>query len=89
MVDIYCVKVGTKYDRSFVEKLKSSIEKHFTIDNDLPGRDNKFAILPENLKSLVNFRDKYYEMNRDLGLDLQDCEMDTFKNYRGRWSKNV
>ena len=20
------------------------IEKHFTIDNDLPGRDNKFAI---------------------------------------------
>lgn len=65
------------------------IEKHFTIDNDLPGRDNKFAILPENLKSLVNFRDKYYEMNRDLGLDLQDCEMDTFKNYRGRWSKNV
>ena len=21
------------------------IEKHFTIDNDLPGRDNKFAIL--------------------------------------------
>ena len=31
MVNVYCVKVGTKYDRSFVEKLKTSIEKHFTI----------------------------------------------------------
>ena len=26
----------------------SLIEKHFTIDNSLPGRDNKFAILPKN-----------------------------------------
>ena len=33
MVNVYCVKVGTKYDRSFVEKLKSSIEKHFTIEH--------------------------------------------------------
>ena len=28
------------------------IEKHFTVDNDLPGRDNKFAILPNQLKKL-------------------------------------
>ena len=28
------------------------IEKHFTIDNNLPGRDNKFAILPKQLKLL-------------------------------------
>ena len=65
------------------------IEKHFTIDNDLPGRDNKFAILPNTLKSLVDFRNKYNQMNIDLGLDLQECEMDTYKNYRGRWSKNA
>ena len=65
------------------------IEKHFTIDNDLPGRDNKFAILPNTLKSLVDFRNKYNQMNIDLGLDLQESEMDTYKNYRGRWSKNA
>lgn len=64
------------------------IEKHFTIDQDLPGRDNKFAILPDELKSLCEFRDNYQKMNRDLGLDLQDCELDTFENYRGRWSKD-
>ena len=31
------------------------IEKHFTIDKNLPGRDNKFAILPEQLKDLTDF----------------------------------
>ena len=31
------------------------IEKHFTIDNSLPGRDNKFAILPNELKALVDY----------------------------------
>jgi N,N'-diacetyllegionaminate synthase len=64
------------------------IEKHYTIEHDLPGRDNKFAILPEQLKSLANFRDNYQLMNTDLGLDLQDIEQDTYDNYRGRWSKD-
>ena len=64
------------------------VEKHFTIDRDLPGRDNKFAILPEQMKSLANFRDNYEKMNIDLGLNLQECEMDTYENYLGRWSKD-
>ena len=31
------------------------IEKHFTIDNSLPGRDNKFAILPKQLLELTGY----------------------------------
>tara|TARA_B100000965_G_C19592800_1_gene758712 strand:- start:2253 stop:2873 length:621 start_codon:yes stop_codon:yes gene_type:complete len=31
MINVYCVKWGTKYDRSFVEKLKSSVAKHLTV----------------------------------------------------------
>jgi len=27
-------------------------------------------------------------MNIDKGLNIQECEMDIYKNYRGRWSKN-
>lgn len=65
------------------------VEKHFTIDQDLPGRDSKFAILPEQMKKLANFRNNYEKMNINMGLDLQECEMDTYENYRGRWSKNV
>jgi len=67
----------------------SFVEKHFTIDQNLPGRDNKFAILPEEMKALADFRDNYEKMNIDLGIDLQECELDTYENYRGRWSKDV
>tara|TARA_B100000579_G_scaffold436696_1_gene463474 strand:+ start:336 stop:1139 length:804 start_codon:yes stop_codon:yes gene_type:complete len=63
------------------------IEKHFTTDKELPGRDNKFAILPADFASISKFRDSYLKMNLDKGLDLQECEKDIYNNYRGRWSK--
>ena len=63
------------------------VEKHFTINNKLPGRDNKFAILPNELKNLSNFRNNYQKMLIDRGVNLQKCEMDIYKKYRGRWSK--
>ncbi len=63
----------------------NAIEKHFTTDHDLPGRDNKFALEPGD----------FYEMSKnirlaqdsiiDRGIDYQDIESDTVKNYRGRW----
>ena len=30
-------------------------EKHFTINNKLKGRDNKFAILPKEMRTLSNY----------------------------------
>ena len=66
----------------------SIVEKHFTIDNNLPGRDNKFAILPNEMKKIADYRDTFYKMSIDKGLDVQECEMDIYNNYRGRWSKN-
>ena len=64
------------------------VEKHFTIDKKLPGRDNKFAILPEDLKKIDTYRKKLNLMFKFHGLDLQKKELDIYKNYRGRWSKN-
>jgi sialic acid synthase SpsE len=63
------------------------IEKHFTIDKNLPGRDNKFALLPEEFKKISDFINIFHEMNINRGLDVQESELDIFKNYRGRWSK--
>jgi len=63
------------------------IEKHFTIDRDLPGRDNKFAILPEELQDLsvyIGLRDK---MKIDHGLDYQTSEIDSRNNYTGRFDE--
>lgn len=72
-----------------ISKGADYVEKHFTIDRDLPGRDNKFAILPSEMEQISTFIRNFTEMNIDRGLDLQDCEKDTFENYRGRWSKNA
>ena len=62
------------------------IEKHFTINKKLPGRDNKFAILPSDMQKISNFRDFFIKSNIFKGLNVQKCEMDIYKNYRGRWS---
>ena len=63
------------------------IEKHFTIDRNLPGRDNKFSITPEMLEDLCRIRDNYTLMSQYKGNDFQEEELDVRNNYRGRWSK--
>tara|TARA_Y100000590_G_scaffold446053_1_gene579226 strand:- start:3902 stop:4723 length:822 start_codon:yes stop_codon:yes gene_type:complete len=64
------------------------IEKHFTTDNKLPGRDNKFALLPHELKYLVDYKNQLSQMNLYKGKNFQKVELDMRKFYRGRWSKN-
>lgn len=61
------------------------IEKHFTTDKGLPGRDNKFAILPEDLSQLVSYIKARDDFGKDLGCEFQDCEKDMRDVYRGRW----
>ena len=63
----------------------SFIEKHFTIDNDLPGRDNKFAILPETMKSLSHYIKISDKVMNGKGPDFQECELDSRENYTGRF----
>jgi N,N'-diacetyllegionaminate synthase len=62
------------------------IEKHFTIDNDLPGRDNKFAILPRDLANLSSYIQLRKDMIINHGTDFQKCESDSRKNYSGRFN---
>ena len=61
------------------------IEKHFTIDNNLPGRDNKFAILPHQLKDLSDYIKMREEMftHQD---EVQQSELDSRKHYTGRFN---
>jgi N,N'-diacetyllegionaminate synthase len=63
------------------------VEKHFTVDNSLPGRDNLNAITPNLFAKLSEFRNNFLDMTIDRGLDFQDCEKDIYTNYRGRWIK--
>lgn len=61
------------------------IEKHFTIDNNLPGRDNKFALNPQGFKKMTEFAQLAFESNKLILKSPQASEMDIIKNYRGRW----
>lgn len=63
----------------------SVIEKHFTLDKNLPGRDNKFALTPEQFSLMVSNIKLASSAIIDRGLDYQDIETDTYANYRGRW----
>jgi sialic acid synthase SpsE len=62
------------------------VEKHFTIDHELPGRDNKFAILPNEFKMIREFSDKKDLMMIDRGLLPQKCEYNYLTNQKHRWS---
>jgi len=61
------------------------IEKHFTTDNNLPGRDNKFAILPETLRELKKYIDIYSKAKIYHGNNFQECEREVREIYAGRW----
>lgn len=88
-----CEKVGLSDHIEGVESSKVAvgegaiiIEKHFTIDKNLPGRDNKFAILPEQLKDLTDFIKNRELMFNNLGLGYNEKENDSRINYTGRFN---
>lgn len=63
------------------------IEKHFTVDHSLPGRDNKFALLPDEFAQMVAFHKEAMSALIFKGVGFQECERATVEYYRGRWSK--
>ena len=61
------------------------IEKHFTIDKELPGRDNKFALDPKEFNQMCQNIHTASNSIIDKGNGYQSIEEDTVMNYRGRW----
>jgi len=62
----------------------SALEKHFTLDRHLPGKDQEMSALPREFKELVEWREKVRQMmynpgNHDLGA----------RKYIGRWGENA
>lgn len=68
-----------------IAKGATVVEKHFTTDKDLPGRDNKFAMLPKMFEDMVRHCEEATQATIDHGIEAQDSERDTMTNYRGRW----
>jgi len=62
------------------------IEKHFTINQNLAGRDNKFSILPDELKMLKNHIKIRSEMKIAHGDSYLDCEKEAREIMTGRFN---
>lgn len=62
------------------------IEKHFTTDQTLPGRDNKFSILPEDLRELTDYIQMSKQMNIDHGDNYLKCEQEARTIMTGRFN---
>lgn len=77
--------IGIEISKLSFEYNINFLEKHYTIDQSLPGRDNKFAILPEDLKNLSNYRDLKVEANKFHGNDYLNTEKEAREIYTGRW----
>ena len=64
------------------------IEKHFTTDKNLPGRDNKNALDTQEFEEMVANVRLAERLLLDHGPGPMDLEADTIANYRGRWGGN-
>lgn len=63
------------------------VEKHFTIDRTLEYRDNKVALLPQDLAVISEYANALVELSTSHGDDYQDFEEDIRRCYLGRWGK--
>ena len=63
------------------------IEKHFTTNQTLPGRDNKFSILPKDLKELRAYIEMRNRANIFHSIDYLPQEKEQRELYSGRWNK--
>ncbi len=61
------------------------VEKHFTTDNNLPGRDNKFSADPTVLQRICNTRDEITLMTDNFQMEYFEEEQDVRQLYRSRW----
>jgi sialic acid synthase SpsE len=78
-VGVETTKVALEYDIDVVEK-------HFTLDQSLPGRDNKFAILPHELKDLSDYIKMREESKTSHGDGYLGVEEESRKWMTGRFN---
>jgi N,N'-diacetyllegionaminate synthase len=62
------------------------VEKHFTLNRNLPGKDQAFAGTVEEFKEICQWRDKVKVMMGSGVRELTAKELENRKKYIGRWS---
>ena len=78
--------IGTEIAKMSLGYNINILEKHFTIDHSLPGRDNKFAILPKELKEIkdaINLQDR---INKNINYHYDVDEIESRTKYPSRFA---
>jgi len=78
--------IGTEIAKMSLGYNINILEKHFTIDHSLPGRDNKFAILPEELKQIKDTINLQVEIKKNINFHYDDSEIESRTKYPSRFS---
>tara|TARA_Y100000592_G_scaffold101195_2_gene186728 strand:+ start:590 stop:1390 length:801 start_codon:yes stop_codon:yes gene_type:complete len=78
--------LGTDVAKFAMEYGINVIEKHFTTDTSLPGRDNQFAITPPELKSLKAWIDNKAIAQQYVARDYLPVEEEVRNIYHGRFN---
>lgn len=76
MIDVYCVNVGTKYNRDFDQELKESVEKHLTLEHsftcltDKPEKDYDRPVTHPELRGVFHKLSLFQFTGKCLFFDL-------------------
>ena len=64
------------------------IEKHFTIDRNLPGKDQKISALPKEIKEIKDYAKIVEELLGKSEVKLSNEELKLREIYIGKWGDN-
>ena len=73
----YAICIGAEY-----------LEKHFTLNRYLPGRDQKMSSTMDEMKELANWAKLVEGMAGIEDPDLTDADLIFRENYIGKWGDN-
>jgi len=64
------------------------IEKHFTLDKNLPGKDQSMSSTPEEIKEIVKFKNDFITASGKPVYAMHPEEIDMRSKYIGKWGNN-
>jgi sialic acid synthase SpsE len=79
---------GTTAAKIAIARGASYVEKHFTLDRRLPGRDQPLSAEPAELKEICDFARATEVMMGEGRLDLFEEEAPARQKFVGRWGDN-
>ncbi len=80
--------MGIDGARMAVARGAAFVEKHFTLDRNLPGKDHAISIVPEELRELCRFRDTVSKAFSEERVNPFDDELAVRERFVGRWGDN-